>query len=662
MTDVTTRAPNMPGEASPPFLAGGGETGALLRAKDWPGNPLGPPEAWPPMLRMLVAIMLDARQAMFVAWGPQRIMLYNDAYADICGARHPAALGQTFREVWFDVMHEVGPILERAFAGISTHMDDIAFTLHRNGYPEEAHFSFSYTPVRDEAGQVAGMFCACTETTGKVFADRRQAVLLALEERLRGSIDPNETKAVATEMLGRALGASCVGYAETDATADHVRIERPWTAPGAISVAGTHRLAAYGPPMIPALRAGRLVPVDDVLANPLTEGAAEAFAAIGCRALVNAPLVKDGRLCAVLFVLHQAPRRWAAHELALIAEVAERCWAAVERARAETALRESEERLRLIVEGARDYAIFMTDATDRIETWLPGAVRIFGWTEAEAIGQPADLIFTPEDRAAGVPRREFEAARRDGRAPDVRWHLRKDGTRVFIEGAVTALHGPDGVLRGFLKIGQDVTARRASEERQALLAREVDHRAKNALAVVQSMVRLTRAADLPSFVRAVEGRIAALARAQTLLAEESWDGADLHALLTGELTAFLGERRAELDGPPVVLPPGTTQPIAMTIHELATNATKHGALSRPEGRVAIGWDVAAGAPATLRLRWVESGGPPVLGPPQRHGFGTRVVDSTIHSQLGGAVTLDWRPEGLVCDIHVPLRWGAPAIP
>ena len=160
---------------SPGFLTGGGECGELIRSFDWSATPLGAPERWPIALRTLVAVMLGSNQAMFLAWGPQRTMLYNDTYARICGARHPAALGKPFREVWFDIMDEVGPILERAFAGVATQMDDIAFTLHRHGYPEEAHFAFSYTPVRSDSESIEGMFCACTETTGQVLAARREA-------------------------------------------------------------------------------------------------------------------------------------------------------------------------------------------------------------------------------------------------------------------------------------------------------------------------------------------------------------------------------------------------------------------------------------------------------------------------------------------------------
>jgi PAS domain S-box-containing protein len=132
---------------------------------------------------------------------------------------------------------------------------------------------------------------------------------------------------------------------------------------------------------------------------------------------------------------------------------------------AAAALRAEKEHLRLIVENARDYAIFTTDPQDRIADWLPGAAAVFGWTAEEAVGRPAALLFTREDREAGVPERETETARKEGAAPNVRWHLRRDGSRVFIEGSATALHEADGSLRGFLKIGQDVTERREAETR-----------------------------------------------------------------------------------------------------------------------------------------------------------------------------------------------------
>ena len=217
----------------------------------------------------------------------------------------------------------------------------------------------------------------------------------------------------------------------------------------------------------------------------------------------------------------------------------------------------------------------------------------------------------------------------------------------------------------FAALFLNVTERRLAAERQNLLAREVDHRAKNALAVVQAALRLTRAPDVPSYMRAVEGRVAALARAQTLLAEDRWTGADLRALLRGELEPFLTDGsgpRVQLEGAPVAVPAGAAQPLAMAVHELATNAVKHGGLATPDGGVSVTWQLETTADAPLlHLRWAERRSSPLTTPPTRRGFGTRVLDATIRQQLGGRVAQHWPPEGLLCLLTVPLR-AAPSLP
>ncbi|MEF2549018.1 PAS domain-containing protein [Aurantimonas sp. E1-2-R+4] len=149
--------------------------GARLRDHDWEATSLGTPDTWPGSLATLVRVMLNSRQPMFVAWGPDRTLIYNESYAPMLGTREGAALGRPFFDVWPELRHEVGALMDRVFANDPVHMDDLKLTLHRNGYPEEAHFAFSYTPVPDDNGTVAGLFCACIETTREVLAERREA-------------------------------------------------------------------------------------------------------------------------------------------------------------------------------------------------------------------------------------------------------------------------------------------------------------------------------------------------------------------------------------------------------------------------------------------------------------------------------------------------------
>lgn len=124
------------------FLEGGGDSGRVLRSIDWARSPLGDPSGWPLQLRTLVGVMLEAGQGILIVWGPAQVTLYNDKYAEMLGARHPSAMGQRFCDVWYEIWDQVDPIISAAYAGRATQMDDIAFEMLRNGYPEEAHFSF----------------------------------------------------------------------------------------------------------------------------------------------------------------------------------------------------------------------------------------------------------------------------------------------------------------------------------------------------------------------------------------------------------------------------------------------------------------------------------------------------------------------------------------
>ncbi|SNT02499.1 PAS domain S-box-containing protein/diguanylate cyclase (GGDEF) domain-containing protein [Noviherbaspirillum humi] len=192
---------------SPPSfdLAAGGEMGALVRATDWSATPLGPLEAWPQSLRTAVSIVLNSGHPMFIAWGPQLNFLFNDAYRPILGAKaaDPAsALGKPFAELWSDIWSDIEPLVRRALAGESSWYEDMLLRMQRNGFPEDTYFTFSYSPVWDDAGRVAGIFCACIETTGKVRANRQRAeaverLQIATEAAQLGLFDYD----VATERL-----------------------------------------------------------------------------------------------------------------------------------------------------------------------------------------------------------------------------------------------------------------------------------------------------------------------------------------------------------------------------------------------------------------------------------------------------------------------------
>jgi two-component sensor histidine kinase len=202
----------------------------------------------------------------------------------------------------------------------------------------------------------------------------------------------------------------------------------------------------------------------------------------------------------------------------------------------------------------------------------------------------------------------------------------------------------------------DITERKRAEERQNLLAREVDHRAKNALALAQSIVRLTRASEVKDYIQAVEGRISALARVHTILSLSNWEGAEIGNLVSEEISPYSSSGQIEFHGGELQLLPATAQTLALALHELVTNSAKYGALSTHSGRLKIKWEARSDA---LQLVWEERGGPLVNKPISR-GFGTRSVIASIETQLGGQAEFDWRAEGLICRLVVPLP--RPALP
>jgi PAS domain S-box-containing protein len=323
-----------------------------------------------------------------------------------------------------------------------------------------------------------------------------------------------------------------------------------------------------------------------------------------------------------------------------------------DRLRAEQRLRDSESRLRLALEAGR-MAVWQVDSERGVVLASPELNRLLGrpdtpsfpLAEMGARGVPgeADRVRTVALAARERGERYFESEYRH-RLPNgqLRWMLLR----------AELLIGPKGESRGALGVIMDVTDRRDDEERLRLLAREVDHRANNLLAVVQGTVKLSQAADAAQLKDVIVGRVSALARAHQLLSAARWQGADLRRLVEEELLAFsLGKvSPVNIQGPDVALGPAAAQGLAMALHELATNAAKYGALSVPQGSVAVAWRIEAGG--GLMIRWLEQGGPQVAQPTRR-GLGMTLLERALDGSLGGSVRQDWRPDGLACELALP---------
>jgi PAS domain S-box-containing protein len=415
-------------------------------------------------------------------------------------------------------------------------------------------------------------------------------------------------------------------------------------AAGAITFANqrTEEVLGIGPAALQAQGWASLLHPDDL---PAFEAAlAEAIAA-------KAPFQRTLRAAARgsaprWFACHASPRHDAAGLFLGLTGVTHDVTASV---LAEAGLREAEARSRTMLDAAPFSVIVIDTETHEILDVNEYACQDYGYSAEEfrrlRIGD-IDTLTCPE----AIRARGRAHAVRPGTQEFEAQHRRKSGELrdVLVRVQSVLLDGRRVTFGAHL----DITGRKADEVRQRLLMRELDHRSRNALAVVQAALRLTPRADAESYARAVEGRVRALARAHTLLAENRWDGAELRALLEAELEPFLAAQRVELAGPPVTLQPAGTQSLAMALHELATNAMKHGALSVPDGRIHVGWSIAA--PSSLVLHWVERGGPPLAGPPARSSFGSRLLDTTIRHQLGGKLELRWEAGGLACEIAFPL--------
>jgi PAS domain S-box-containing protein len=303
-------------------------------------------------------------------------------------------------------------------------------------------------------------------------------------------------------------------------------------------------------------------------------------------------------------------------------------------------------RLAAIVDSSDD-AIVGKDLDGIITSWNSGAERIFGYAAEEIIGRPITVLIPPdyqkEEEAI------IERIRRGQRVEHFETvRLRKHGSLIDVSMTISPVKNSQGKIVGASKIARDITDRKRSDAQIVNLAHEAEHRTKNILATVQAAVRLSHSTTSDDLKRVIEGRINALAKVHTLFVESHWTGAQLHSLVTQELLPYRdGRERVRINGPTVMLEPNTAQAIAISLHELATNAAKYGSLSAADGDVEIAWSHTAGG--ELSLCWSESGGP-TIAPPTRRGCGTRIIENIIGGQLAGKVRFDWRATGLTCEI------------
>ena len=402
-----------------------------------------------------------------------------------------------------------------------------------------------------------------------------------------------------------------------------------------------------------ALSSGTRVVVPDVEACDFMQGTADlgSYRLSGIRAVQSTPLLsRSGRLLGMISTHWRQPYQPTEHALRLLDVLARQAADLIERSQAEAALRESEERSRrlaAIVESSDDAVVSI--GLDRIvTTWNKGAERIYGYTAEEIMGKSILLIIPPNrhDEETRIFARIQQGERVDSYdTVRTRW----DGTPVPVSLTISPVKDNAGRIVGASKIARDITERKRAQEHIQLLSREIDHRARNLLALIQATVHMSQGRTLGELKTAIEGRIQALANVHILLSQSRWEGADLGSLVRNELLPYQPEEmlRANVSGPDLLMGPSHAQSLAMVFHELATNAAKYGALSVAAGCVRVNWS--REEDGRCLLRWTEVGGPPTE-PPRHQGFGMRVLEQLVYDQLRGAMRLDGRAEGLDCEI------------
>jgi PAS domain S-box-containing protein len=595
-------------DRAPPWLKG--EVGMLLAARSLPE--LGPVEAWPEALKNAVALILSSGFPMFVTWGEARTLIYNEPYTQILAEKHPAALGRSFWDVWPEVRADIQPVIDAAFDGRESFFEDLEVTLVRAGRAAPAWFTFSYSPIYNEADRPDGALCVCVETSSSVRSrERERANRADLERRFNAlpqmvwSTRPDGHHDFFNDRWYEFTGLPA-GATEGDAWLqvfhpdDQAETDARWR----------HSLAT-GEPYEVEYR--------------LRHASGEYRWVLGRGLPLRGP--------------SGAIERWMGT-----------CTDIDDLKRSSAELQRTSALLNLVSDSTPDM-IYAKDRESRVIYANLAAQRIIGVPLDQFLGH-SDLDWAADKAQARNIVANDQVVMAQGRVVDVDEPFTDPSgdTRVY-RSLKAPLRDSRGDVVGLVGITSDITERHRAIERERLLAREVDHRSKNLLMIVQAILRLTPATDISQYARAIEDRIHALSRVHDLLAKNRWEGAHLDVLVREELAAFLSARpgKVQVSGPPVRLKPEAAQGIAMVLHELATNAAKYGALSADSGALSVAWTADGDS---LRLTWTERGGPPVE-PPSRHGFGSTLLRGTIERQLGGEIEVRWEREGLSAALRIP---------
>lgn len=497
--------------------------------------------------------------------------------------------------------------------------------------------------------------------------EERQAFLLKLSDLLRPHSDPDTIATVATHLVAAHLQVDRCYVARVSLELGRSWLSNEFRKPELTPIAGEYRLDDF-PDAIRTLATEPLF-FTDVQSDPnLSKTDKSSLAAMDTGAVIAAPLRQGQRNFIWAFVVAmRGPRRWSRDELLLLEETAERTWAAMERARAETALRESDERFRQFAE-ASSGALWIRDAnTLAMEYVSPANARIYGVEPGAFLG---DIKFwasaiVPEDREAALDHIE-QARRGESVVHEFRIFRPSDQTFRWIRNISFPLRDEQGSVERIGGVFEDVTDSKLAVEHQGVLLAELQHRVRNIMAIMRSITTRTaeRAENVQEYAGLMVGRLLALARVQALLTRAANVNVSIRTLVEDEVSAQSHQQdQCVFEGPDVALSPKAAEILTLAVHELATNALKHGALCVPSGRVNVRWNTFEKSGATwLDFNWTEQGAPPQshlpTDKPRRRGFGIELIEGRIPYELGGVGRVTLEPDGARCHLEFPLKDGA----
>ena len=488
----------------------------------------------------------------------------------------------------------------------------------------------------------------------------RQAFLLRLSDALRPLADPVAIEGEACRLLSQSLGVNRVYYAQIDEAAGRTRITYDYVQDGPPTLIGDYDLADF-PWAVPPYHRGETIVVPDIAhAGIMQEAERAVVISLGMRSMIPVPLLKQGRLLGAIAAADAAPREWRALDVQLVEETCERIWAAVQHARAQDSLRESEARFQQFAKASAAGLWIRKTDTLAMEFVSPAIAAIYGIETDALLGDVerwAGLI-VPEDRDTALE--HMEAARRGEVAVhDFRIRRPSDGAFRWIRSTDFPLHNNGDVPR-IGGIAEDVTETRRLTEHQGVLVAELQHRVRNIMGMIRSIANRTAvgATGIDDYRSLLEGRLLALARVQALLTREANAGGSLRGIIENEV--MVQAHRSDqftLTGPEIRLSPKAVEVLTLAFHELATNALKYGAFSAPDGHLTVGWSsVEKRGAQWLALDWIEEGAPP-REPSTRRGFGSELIEARIPYELGGRGRITIGPEGARCRLEFPLGGG-----